>query len=291
MKEAGHGESENRIFRITLRIVSFYILIAGGWIFFSDTLIEHLAKSPEQLSRFQTYKGLLFVIVSGILLFSYIYGELKSRSVIEKRYENEVRLNYERMAKTLDSAIRSISKILETKDPYTQGHQERVTLLAVAIAGKMGLSEEETECLRISSMIHDIGKISLPSDILTKPGDLSELEYRMIQTHPKMGKDIVDEIDFPCPVAEIVSQHHERMDGSGYPYGLKGEKIHLCSRIIAVADVVETMSSNRPYRAAVGLDEALETISKDSGKLFDPHVVEACIDVFRKDGFTFEDNI
>lgn len=289
MRKTENKARGEKIFRITLRIVLFYVVIAGIWIYFSDALLENIAKSPEHLSRLQTYKGLFFVIVSGMLLFSYVYGELKHRSAMEKVYKDEIRSSYSKVVNTLHSVIRSISKILETKDPYTQGHQIRVAELAMAIAQKMGLSDEDIECLRISAMIHDLGKISLPSDVLTKPGDLSELEYRMIQTHPEMGKEIIEEIDFPCPVAEIISQHHERMDGCGYPKGLKGEDIHLFARIIAVADVVEAMSSHRPYRPSVGLEEALETIENDGGKYFDQRIVRICLELFRKEGFSFKE--
>lgn len=288
MFKPGREEDNRFILIVTVRIVCVYVLVAWAWIYFSDLLLEYFVSSQETLSRFQTIKGFLFVLVTGIFLFFYVYRVLKRRSIMEKSYRDKLNQGYVKLQKTLESAIGSISRILEIKDPYTQGHQKRVAALAVSIAEKMGLGQEDVECIRISAMIHDIGKISLSSDLLTRPGELSEIEHKMIRTHPGIGKDIVKEMDFPCPVAEIISQHHERMDGSGYPEGLKGEQIHLFARIIAVADVVEAMSFHRPYHPAAGLEKALETIAMEKGSHFDPQVVDTCIDLFRKDGFILE---
>ena len=176
---------------------------------------------------------------------------------------------------------------MEIKDPYTAGHQRWATRLACAIAKEMGLAEEQIEGIRMAGLIHDIGKINIPAEILSKPGHLSEIQYNMVKIHPQVGGDILREIKFPWPVAEIVLQHHERVDGSGYPQGLSGEEIILEARILAVADTVEAMSSHRSYRAAQGLERALEEISQNRGTLYDPEVVDACLRLF-ENGFHFD---
>jgi HD-GYP domain-containing protein (c-di-GMP phosphodiesterase class II) len=160
--------------------------------------------------------------------------------------------------------------------------------LAHAIASEMGLPEEQIEGIRVAGMIHDIGKISVPAQILSKPGELNSLEYGLIQQHPRIGYDLLKTIDFPWPVAQIVLQHHERMDGSGYPAGLSGDEIMLEARILAVADVVAAMTSHRPYRATLGLDKALEEISQNRGVLYDAEVVDACLKLFTEKGLEFE---
>jgi putative nucleotidyltransferase with HDIG domain len=174
---------------------------------------------------------------------------------------------------------------VETRDPYTAGHQRRVADLARAIASEMNLKSEQIDGVRMASMIHDIGKISLPSEILTKPTELTKLEYNLIKTHPESGYNILKDIEFPWPIAQIVLEHHERIDGSGYPNGLTGEQILLESRIIATADVVEAISSNRPYRPARGLDAALDEISKNKGILYEPDTVDACLRLFREKNY------
>jgi putative nucleotidyltransferase with HDIG domain len=160
-----------------------------------------------------------------------------------------------------------------------------VANLARAISSEMGLPNENVEGIRIAGIIHDMGKILVPAEILSKPGRLTENEFGIIKSHPQVGYDILKNIDFPWPVAQIVLQHHERMDGSGYPQGLQSEKILLEARILAVADVVEAMASHRPYRAALGIDKALEEISRNSGVLYDPEAVNACLKLFNEKGF------
>jgi len=177
---------------------------------------------------------------------------------------------------------------VETRDPYTGGHQRRATNLARAIATEMGLSEEQIDGIRMAGLVHDLGKISVPAGILNKPSRLTEDEFGIVQTHPQVGYDILKTIEFPWPVAQIVLQHHERMDGSGYPKGLVGKDVLLEARILAVADVVEAMSSHRPYRPALGMDKALEEISRNKGVLYDPSVVDACLKVFTEKGLKFE---
>ncbi|MEA4924519.1 MAG: PAS domain S-box protein [Syntrophomonadaceae bacterium] len=190
-----------------------------------------------------------------------------------------------RMQRMLMQAVNSLGTALNIKDPYTAGHQKKVVRLAVAIASEMGLSKEQIEGLTVAGNLHDIGKIYVPSEILSKPGKLSELEFAMIKTHCQAGYEIIKEIEFPWPVAEVLLQHHERVDGSGYPQGLKGEEMLLEARIMAVADVVVAMASHRPYRPALGINIALEEISNNRGTLYDPEVVDACLHLFRDKGF------
>ena len=184
--------------------------------------------------------------------------------------------------------ISVLTLVVETKDPYTADHQKRVAKLAAAIAGEMGLSENQTEVIRLAGGIHDLGKISVPANILSKPDRLSEIEYNLIKIHPEAGYNILKNIDIPSPIALIVLQHHERMDGSGYPGGLKDGDIIPEARIMAVADVVEAIASYRPYRPTLGTDKALDEISKNRGVLYDPQVVDACLTLFQKKGFAFE---
>jgi PAS domain S-box-containing protein/putative nucleotidyltransferase with HDIG domain len=192
----------------------------------------------------------------------------------------------EEVRRGLEGAIEALARTTEMRDPYTAGHQQRVSQLACAIAEKMGLGKETVESLRVSGLLHDIGKISVPAEILSKPTTLTTVEFNLVQEHVRIGFDILKGIVFPWPVAEMILQHHERMDGSGYPRGLKGEAICLEARILAVADVIEAMASHRPYRPALGIDAALQEIREHQGKLYDPDVVEACIQAFG-DGFEF----
>jgi PAS domain S-box-containing protein len=193
-----------------------------------------------------------------------------------------------RVRKSLDGTIQTLSKISETRDPYTAGHQDRVSQLAIRIARGLHLKPIQIEGIKIASLIHDIGKIGIPSEILTKPSKLSEIEFSLIKGHSQIGYDILKDIDFPYPIAQIVLQHHERINGSGYPNHLKGPDIILEAKVLSVADVVEAMSSHRPYRAALGIDAALEEITKNKGILYDPEIVDVCVKLFKEKGFKFE---
>jgi PAS domain S-box-containing protein/putative nucleotidyltransferase with HDIG domain len=193
-----------------------------------------------------------------------------------------------KLNKSIEDVIYTIGKITETRDPYTSGHQLKVSKLSTAIAQEMKLPPDKIEGIRIASLVHDIGKISIPSEILSKPSKLSEIEYRLIENHAQIGYDILKSIEFPWPIAQIILQHQERLNGSGYPQGLKGDDTLLEAKIIAVADVIEAMSSHRPYRSALGIDKALEEISKNKGILYDPEAVNICIRLFKEEGFTFE---
>jgi putative nucleotidyltransferase with HDIG domain len=171
------------------------------------------------------------------------------------------------------------------------GRADRVAHLAIAIAKEMGLSKDQIDGIRVAGIIHDIGKIAVPAEILSKPSQLSEYEFEMIKTHPRVGYEILKQIEFPWPVAQIVLQHHERINGSGYPQGLTGKDILLGAKILGVADVVEAMASHRPYRPALGINEALKEISQNKCVLFDPEVVEACLKLFIRKGFDFKEEI
>ncbi len=188
----------------------------------------------------------------------------------------------------LEQSLQAISTMLEKRDPYTAGHQQRVADLAEKIALELGLSKEQAHGIRLAGIVHDIGKIQTPAEVLTKPGKLTDIEFSLIKLHPQTGYDILKNIKFPWPIAEAVLQHHERLDGSGYPQGLKGKKIILEARIISVADVVEAMSSHRPYRAGLGLGAALEEITSKRGIHFDPDVVDACLRLFKEHGYKFD---
>jgi uncharacterized membrane protein len=193
-----------------------------------------------------------------------------------------------RIRKALADTVNAVTTVGEKRDPYTAGHQRRVTELAWAIAVHMGLPQAQIEGLNVAGQLHDIGKIAIPSDILNKPGLLSEGEFIVIKSHSQISYDILKTIEFPWPVAQIAYQHHERINGSGYPRGLKGEDILLEARILSVADVVEAMASHRPYRPALGIAKALEEIISNRGKLYDPAVVDACVELFNEKGFKFE---
>lgn len=205
-----------------------------------------------------------------------------------KRSEKELEQSYRKLQKTMQDTINIIAKVVEVKDPYTAGHQHRVSQLAARIAKELKYPPDKLEGIKIAALVHDIGKISIPAEILSKPTKLNEIEYSLIKNHSQIGHDIIKTIDFPWPVAEIILQHHERLDGSGYPQGLKGDEILPEARIMGVADVVEAISSHRPYRPALGIDAALEEITKNKGILYDPKVVDACLKLFKEKGFKFE---
>ena len=205
-----------------------------------------------------------------------------------KRAEEELKKSYQKLQSLLEEIVHVLATAVEMRDPYTAGHQRRVAVLASAIAGKMSLPKEQRKGLRLAAIIHDIGKIYVPAEILSRPGSLTDIEFGLIKIHPQAGYDLLKPIEFPWPVAQIVLQHHERIDGSGFPQGLKGEDILLEARILAVADVVEAMSSHRPYRPAHGIESTLEEISQNKGVLYDPRVADACLEVFAGKEFKFE---
>ena len=212
-----------------------------------------------------------------------------ARDITERKIaEEERKQSFERLRRALEETVNALASAVEMRDPYTAGHQHRVTSLACAIAEEMGLPKERTEGIHLAGVIHDVGKIRVPAEILSWPGQLTEIDFNLIKTHPQVGYDILKRIELPHEVTKIMLQHHERLDGSGYPAGLKGDEILLEARILAVADVVEAMASHRPYRASLGIDRALEEISKNRGILYDPEVVDACLKLFNEKNFKFE---
>ncbi|GAB2179804.1 hypothetical protein DLREEDagrD3_00270 [Denitratisoma sp. agr-D3] len=189
------------------------------------------------------------------------------------------------MEKSLEDALMAIASTLEQRDPYTAGHQKHVAELAIRIGLEMGLGENELRCLYLAAIVHDLGKIQIPSEILTKPSRLNAAEFNLIKLHPEVGYNILKQISFPWPIADVIRQHHEYLDGSGYPQGLKGNEILMSARIITVADIVESMSSDRPYRPALGIDGAIAEIQRVKGTRLDPTVVDACVAVLRRGEF------
>jgi len=205
------------------------------------------------------------------------------------RLQEESRRNLLRLNKSMEDAIQAVAATIEQRDPYTAGHQRRVADLAARLATALGLPEDTIHGIRLTASIHDIGKIHVPAEILAYPGKLPEIEFALIRCHPAVGYEILKNVDFPWPVAEMVYQHHERIDGSGYPRGLAGEQIMLGARIIAVADVVEAIALYRPYRPGLGIDAALAEIDQHRGRHYDADVVDACLRLFRVDGYEFTD--
>ncbi|MBA7519389.1 Cyclic di-GMP phosphodiesterase response regulator RpfG [subsurface metagenome] len=201
--------------------------------------------------------------------------------------DKKLKQTYKKLQKFIEGTAYIIMKVVETRDPYSIGHQQRVSKLATVIAREMKLPQDKIEGIRIASLVHDIGKVNLPTEIISKPGKLIEVEFNLIKNYPKVGYDILKKVDFPWPIAEIVLQHQEKIDGSGYPRGLKGDEICIEAKILGVANVVEAMSSYKSYRPALSIDEALAEISKNKNILFDPKVVDICLKLFKEKGFKF----
>ena len=209
--------------------------------------------------------------------------DVSGRRLLENRLNNTLKA----LRKTTGTMVQVIERMLEIRDPYTVNHQQRVADLARAIAMEMGFSADRIDGLRLAGLIHDIGKIAIPAEILTKPTRLSDVEIQLIRAHPRIGYDLIKSIDMPWPVAMTVLQHHERLDGSGYPLGISGNEILPEAKIVGVADVIEAMASHRPYRPALGIGRALEEISQKSGVLYDKDVVEACVKALQQSRFDF----
>ncbi len=215
------------------------------------------------------------------LTLKYMREELNAQNIILEQKVKEKTAEIQRMLK---DTIKAMALTVESRDPYTAGHQQRVAHFACAIASKMGLPEERVYSIRLAGTLHDIGKIRIPESILHRPGKLLDVEFELIKIHPQVGFDILKDIPAHSCFAKIIHQHHERMDGTGYPQGLSGDSIIPEARILSVADVIEAMSSHRPYRPALGLNAALEEIVKNRGKTFDPDVVDACLSHFSHEG-------
>jgi PAS domain S-box-containing protein len=240
----------------------------------------------EEVSAFSVAEADLLEEMAGDLAFG-----VRSLHI---RHERDLALEQnqkqlEQLQHSLEDTVQVIATIVEKRDPYTAGHQARVADLAAAIAGKMGLPEEQVHAIHLASVVHDLGKIQIPAEILSKPGRLNDIEYSFIKIHPQSGYEILKNISFPWQIAQMVLQHHERLDGSGYPLGAKGDEIILEARILSVADVVEAMSSHRPYRPGLGVEAALEEITRQRGITFDTRVVDACLSLFREEHYSLPD--
>lgn len=235
-------------------------------------LLTVVSKEMEAESKLKKHHDLLEAIV-------------EDRTAELMRLNNQLEESYRQVEKNLDAIINAMSLTVEERDPYTAGHQRRTTELAIAIARELKLSEHRIKGLKMAGLIHDMGKISVPGEILSKPGRLNDAEHQLIKRHPQTAYSILKQIDFPWPIDQIVLQHHEKMDGSGYPIGLCGDSILLEARILCVADVVETMATHRPYRPSLGQEAALAEIRNNRGILYDPAVVDACLTLFQQKRF------
>jgi putative nucleotidyltransferase with HDIG domain len=213
--------------------------------------------------------------------------QLKKDIARRERAEAEVHSTLVKLRSAMNGVVQAMALTVERRDPYTAGHQRRVSDLARGLAAEMGLPGHQIDGIRMAGLIHDLGKICVPAEILSKPGKLTEIEHTLIKDHPQVGYEILKEIEFPWPVARIVLQHHERIDGSGYPAGLSGDNIIIEAKTLAVADVVEAMASHRPYRPTLGREMALEEISQNRGTLYEADVVDACVKLFTEKNFRF----
>jgi len=246
------------------------ITMVSGYFYISDVQIE-AAISQRLIDDFISKPFLQEDILKAI-----------GRNIAERKQAlQQLQQSREKMQETLNDTVQVLASAVETRDPYTAGHQRRVAELACAIAVVMGLTPNQIEGLRVMGCLHDIGKIAVPAEILCKPGKISEMEFNIIKLHPQAGHDIVKAIKFPWPVGQGILQHHERLNGSGYPQGLHDHNIMLEAKILAVSDVVEAMTSFRPYRPALGIEKALEEIIQNNGRLYDPEVVDTCLTIYQ----------
>jgi len=256
-----------------------------------DTIVAGGIPDPQLLEfRIIHKKGRVVFIESQavpvVVNKNIVAMQIISRDITQRK-QDEVRRRVELTKKVLFETVKALSATIEIRDPYTSGHQNRVAQLAVAIAKEMELDISRIDVIQTAALLHDIGKITVPAEYLSKPGELTDMEFSIIKHHPVVSYEILKPIEFDGPIAQIVYQHHERIDGSGYPLSLSCDEILLESKVIAVADLVEAMSSHRPYRAALGVERAIEEVSKNSGEKYDMEVGKACIDVFRKGDFNF----
>ncbi len=264
-------------------LIMFGILICFGYLESDYTTINTVERWSVIALNFIFLNILATLIVSGIL---WGLQDLLDKEISEdQKREDERQQNIESLHKALRGTVSAIGAMIETRDPYTAGHQRRVSDLACTIAAELGLALDQIEGICTAGTIHDIGKIVIPAEILSKPGKLTEIELSLIKNHVQAGYDIVKDIEFPWPVARMVLEHHEKLDGSGYPQNLSGKEILMESMILTVADVVEAIASNRPYRATFGLNVALEEIENNKGTLYAADVVAACLKLFREKGY------
>ena len=266
----------------------FWVSLGLGMVFWIvDAILTVLSSSG--LSFLQTLIGIetrniwprLIVFCLLIIFASHVQYTTKKRREAEERLQETL----DRLKRAVGTTIQALESALESRDPYTAGHQSRSANLACAIAAEMGLSHDKIEGIHMAGIIHDIGKLSIPAEILTKPSKLTQIEYSLIKEHSRSGYDMLKDVESPWPLAQIVQQHHERMNGTGYPANLKGVEILIEARILAVSDVVEAMASHRPYRPALGIEAALEEIEKNKGILYDDAVTDACLKLFREKNY------
>jgi len=259
-----------------LSLYYLYILICAyvtAWFVAADFGIIHVSASLRDVEVFPNV-----IEVGGKELVYSITHDITEQKVAEQKIEGYIK----QLEIAMQSTLQAVANVVEVHDPYTAGHERRVGIIAADIAREMGWSDEKCNTLNLISLVHDIGKMSIPAEILSKPGRSSKIEFELVKTHAEQGYQILKDVEFPLPIAEIIREHHERMDGSGYPQGLKGEETLLEARILAVADVLEAMASHRPYRASLGIEAALREIETQCGSLVDPKVVDAILRLFRE---------
>jgi Response regulator containing a CheY-like receiver domain and an HD-GYP domain len=273
---------------VALAVNAVTLIIFGILMYFGYLGSDYITINPMErwlviALNFIFLNILVTFIVSGIL---WGFQDLFEKEIIQhKQREDERQQNMDRLHKALEGTVSAIGAMIETRDPYTAGHQRRVSDLAGTIAAEMGLAPDQIDGIRMASMIHDIGKIVIPAEILCKAKKLTEIELSLVRDHVRAGYDILKDIEFTWPVARMVLEHHEKLDGSGYPRNLSGQEILLESSIITVADVVESMASHRPYRPSLGINAALDEIAKNRGTLYSPDVVDACLRLFNEKGY------
>jgi PAS domain S-box-containing protein/putative nucleotidyltransferase with HDIG domain len=284
-----HGYDEEELARM-----NFYELNAPEYISTVEVKIEELMEKGQlafESAHIRKNASLMPVEVKSRIIKA--GGRKLILSVVHditerKRTEEELRQTSARLQRAIEGTINAVALTTEFRDPYTAGHQHRVAKLACVIARELGLPEEQIEGVRVAGTLHDIGKIYVPAEILSRPGRLRQNEINLVKDHAQVGYDLLNKIEFPWPVARIVLQHHERIDGSGYPFGVSNDEILVEAQIMSVADVVEAMASHRPYRPALSIEQALLEISQQKGILYSTEVVDACLKVFTKKGFTFD---
>jgi HD-GYP domain-containing protein (c-di-GMP phosphodiesterase class II) len=252
-------------------------------------VLNIMALLPHQYTQMDVEMLSLFAMQAAIAIRNArLHDRMKMELAERKKAEKKLQRTLDSLRKAINITIQVMVSAVETRDPYTAGHQVRSADLSRAIATEIGLSQDKIDGIRMVGSIHDIGKLSIPAEILSKPTKLSEIEFSLIKEHACKGFEMLKDVESPWPLAEIVYQHHERMDGSGYPRNLKGEEICIEARILAVADVVEAMASHRPYRPGLGIDAALNEIEKNRGILYDNDVADACLKLFREKDFKLE---
>lgn len=264
-----------------LRVAVIYAGFAVVWVVFSDRAVEALARTADEAGELQTLKGVAFVIATSFVVFLLVYREMRERVAAEAGRLEALERQHGLLVKTVEA----LARIVEKRDPYSAGHQRRASELVEAIGRRLGLPPARIDDLRLGALIYEIGMIGVPAEILTRPGRLNAQEIGIVRLHARAGYEIVRDVGLPEDIGLAILQHHERLDGSGYPEGLKDGAISLGGRIVAVADVVEAMTAHRPYRPALGPDAAVAEIEAGKGSKYDPAVVDACVAALRQDGY------